>query len=180
MAREILQLIVVSVIFLLSLGGACVLFRWFQATAVIKGLKHQAGGALAGFLLIFGALDLSYYKFISAAPDGDHGWTIVGEVRLDGRPDHGTVEVSVVPPMPRDLSRPNGEFRLRDVEVGEDGWPELQISMPGYNQATGFVVDDWAADIDHKHKRIRLAGPIVLTPEPADGEVSEGSFFPET
>lgn len=49
-------LIAVAVIFSLSLGGAYVLFQTLKATAVMKTVRGQAGGALAGFLMVFSAL----------------------------------------------------------------------------------------------------------------------------
>lgn len=55
-------LVVVTVIFLLSLIGSFVLFRFFKSMAIIKGKTYQAGGAVAGFILLYSVLYGSYYK----------------------------------------------------------------------------------------------------------------------
>jgi hypothetical protein len=40
-------------LFLMSLVGAVVLFKFFESTAVVKSKQYQAGGAIAGFIIIF-------------------------------------------------------------------------------------------------------------------------------
>lgn len=55
-------LAVVAGIFLLSLIGAVVLFKFFRSTAIITGKTYQAGGAIAGFILLYSVLYGSYYK----------------------------------------------------------------------------------------------------------------------
>jgi hypothetical protein len=52
-------LLVLPVLFGLSLLAAIVLFGFFKATAVIKTKSYQAGGAIAGFIIVF--LMLSTY-----------------------------------------------------------------------------------------------------------------------
>jgi len=56
------SLTVVGTIFLLSLLGAVVLFRFFKSSAMIKRSTYQAGGAVAGFIVIYGLLTGSYYQ----------------------------------------------------------------------------------------------------------------------
>ncbi len=56
------QLIVAAVLFLLSLLGAYVLFKVLKSAALIKRPGYQAGGALAGFLLLFGTLTMAHFK----------------------------------------------------------------------------------------------------------------------
>ena len=53
-------LIVVSTLFSLSLLGAFVLFYFLKATAVVKNKRYQAGGALAGFIVLYSALSGSH------------------------------------------------------------------------------------------------------------------------
>ncbi len=53
---------IVAVFFLLSLAGAYVLFKVLKSSAVIERPGYQAGGALAGFLLIFASLALTHQK----------------------------------------------------------------------------------------------------------------------
>lgn len=63
------QLIVAVVLFLLSLLGAYVLFKVLKSAAWIKRPDYQAGGALAGFLLIFATLSMTHYKLSALESD---------------------------------------------------------------------------------------------------------------
>jgi hypothetical protein len=55
-------LIVITLLFLLSFTAAVVLFAFFKSTAVIRSTKYQAGGAIAGFMLVYGILYPSYQR----------------------------------------------------------------------------------------------------------------------
>lgn len=50
----------ITTFFLLSLAGAIVLFRFFRSSAMVKHKTYQAGGAIAGFVIIYGILFASY------------------------------------------------------------------------------------------------------------------------
>jgi len=58
---------VVAILFALSLSGAWVLFKLLQSTASISKKEYQMGGAAAGFLIIYGALNLSYTSIAKAS-----------------------------------------------------------------------------------------------------------------
>ncbi len=53
-------LVVVTLLFLLSLVAAVILFAFFKSTAIITTPKYQAGGAIAGFMLVYLLLYPSY------------------------------------------------------------------------------------------------------------------------
>ena len=53
---------VVAAVFALSLLGAVVLFHFFKSSALIKQKTYQAGGAVAGFIVIYGLLFASYHQ----------------------------------------------------------------------------------------------------------------------
>ena len=53
---------IVAAVFLLSLLGAVILFKFFESTALIREKAYQAGGAFAGFVIIYGLLFTSYYR----------------------------------------------------------------------------------------------------------------------
>lgn len=57
---DISMLLTVVVVFLMSLGGTYVLFKFLESYAKIENKKYLAGGAIAGFILIFGALTTFY------------------------------------------------------------------------------------------------------------------------
>jgi len=56
------DLLAVGIIFLLSLTGAIVLFKFLKSSALIKNEKYKAGGAIAGFIILFGVIFGSYYE----------------------------------------------------------------------------------------------------------------------
>jgi hypothetical protein len=58
--ESVSSLTAVAVLFACSLVAALVLFKILQSTAAIQKKEYQVGGAAAGFLLIYGALYLSY------------------------------------------------------------------------------------------------------------------------
>lgn len=59
---DIVSLIIIIVLFLLSLTAAVILFAFFKSTAVVTSKRYQAGGAIAGFIIVFGLLHLSFVK----------------------------------------------------------------------------------------------------------------------
>ena len=54
------SLVVVIMIFLMSMAGAYILFKTLKATAIIKNAKFQAGGALAGFIILYATMFQSF------------------------------------------------------------------------------------------------------------------------
>lgn len=59
----------ISAFFLLSLLGAYVLFKYLKSEAQVSSRWYQAGGALAGFVIIYGLLYGSYYQIVSHGPE---------------------------------------------------------------------------------------------------------------
>lgn len=55
-------LVVVPILFALSLLASVILFKFFKSTAVVRSTKYQAGGAIAGFIIVYGILHMSFYK----------------------------------------------------------------------------------------------------------------------
>lgn len=53
-------LLVVACLFGLSLFAAVILFKFLQSTALIENKRYRAGGAIAGFIIVYGMLHTSY------------------------------------------------------------------------------------------------------------------------
>jgi hypothetical protein len=53
---------IVALCFALSLVGAVVLFKFLKSSALVKNKSYRAGGALAGFVIIYGVLFGSILK----------------------------------------------------------------------------------------------------------------------
>lgn len=56
------NLLLIASFFFLSLVGAVVLFKFFKSTAAVQSKQYQAGGAIAGFIIIFMLLTFSYER----------------------------------------------------------------------------------------------------------------------
>lgn len=179
-------LVAVSAIFFLALVGAVVLFRFLKATAVFKTVQGQAGGALAGFLMIFAALDGTYLhlapgaaeiqKLLSAneelearlAEVDTELWAFTGRVETsEGKPP-GDVEVRVLPPAPQALLDGGREFRLEHVEVVSGVWPQLQLSAQGFYPETVLLESD-DLELHPEHKLAVIKAPVTLEPDPLAG-----------
>lgn len=127
-------LLVITVIFILSLVGAIVLFKFLKSTAIIKKTEYQASGAIAGFLLIFGMLYGSFYQLSSSEPEQ---WTVTGTVKRKGDSVHENIMVRQIPPKPSALTDSSGSFRMYDVKVlMKEGWPALYVESEGYYPKT--------------------------------------------
>ena len=156
-------LVAVSAIFLLSLIGAVVMFRFLKATAVFKTVQGQASGALAGFLMILAALGGIYLKLTPGTADAEL-WTITGRVETEGSNQPRYVEVRVLPPPPQGLTNGGRDFRLEHVEVVSGVWPELQLSATGFFPETVLLK---AGDLElyPERKLAVIKKPLALAPE---------------
>jgi len=173
-------LVAVGAIFLLALVGAVVLFRFLKATAVFKTVQGQASGALAGFLMIFGALDGTYMHLAPGSAEMEELrstivelearlaevdtelWTFTGRVGTPEGSRPADVEVRVLPPAPLTLVDGGRDFRLEHVEV---------VQHKVYTDPRGRFafrnLDAGAYDL-----RIRYGGR-VLTQRTNDGSVRQ-------
>lgn len=58
------ELSAVAVVFLLSLVGAWVLFKWLSSTAAVTKKEYQLGGAAAGCVILFSVLYAAYNHLV--------------------------------------------------------------------------------------------------------------------
>jgi hypothetical protein len=162
-------LVLVGVIFLLSLVGALVLFKVLQSTAIIQRKGYQAGGALAGFLLIFAALYGAYHQLNAQQQSANEVWTVVGEVNLENDDQNSQeVEVSLMPPPPTTLSENGGDFRFDRIPISVNGPLELKFQIDGY-LTESLLVDENLAFYDSDNRRITLKEPVTLVPSSRTG-----------
>ena len=96
----------VSIFFLLSLIGAVVLFKFLRSAALIKNSKYQAGGAVAGFLLIYGALFGSYSRLVEAST-----------IRVAGTVSPSQYPLKVILAMGEAAPDSNGNFSIDTARV---------------------------------------------------------------
>lgn len=164
-----IMLIPLSVMFTLSLVGSIILFRFLKSSATIKKKSYQAGGAIAGFILIYGLLFASFdsmYKNEKSNEWKPEKWKIRGTVLLPDKNVHDGISVKIIPDLPDAQSYVTGEFVLEGVNVIPNqlpnGLPDLTFNsdhgLEGYYQRP--------ISLDSENTRIfREKKEIVLIPE---------------
>jgi hypothetical protein len=170
------MLIPLSVMFTLSLVGSIILFRFLKSSATIKKKSYQAGGAIAGFILIYGLLFTSFNSMNNSerlkTPDK---WTIKGKVLLQDANTHEGITVKHIPETPEILSKKNGEFRLENVAVFPNqfpnGLPELYFNS-GRENYHELPIDLSTEDVEinEDKKQITLKKALELTKIELGGE----------
>lgn len=170
-----IMLIPLSVMFTLSLVGSVILFRFLKSSATIKKKSYQAGGAIAGFILIYGLLYASFnnmYKDKNTQDLDPEGWTITGTVLMEGANINDGITVQELSPTA--LSFQNGSFYLNGVKKypkkllvlsfkGKDEYIEDQLKIDIQNE-NGLI-----ESIDEKNKVITIK-PVVLPKIESGGE----------
>ena len=152
-------LLSLAAIFVLSLVGAVVLFKYLQSTAIIKKKGWQASGAVAGFILIFGLLAKTYDEI--RKPDYSE-WTIKGVVEKADAPIHDGITVKHRPPITSTLSDKSGDFVFENVKIfPKEPTQDLNFELEGYFPYTQPLNDD-AITKDKKTKTIILKNKVVL------------------
>jgi hypothetical protein len=163
-------LIPLSVIFTLSLVGSIVLFRFLKSSATIKKRTYQAGGAIAGFILIYGLLYTSFnswYKNEIEEKWKSEQWTIKGTVLMRDDCKHEGIAVRHIPDAPSAESRSNGEFRMEGVEIfpGKlpNGLPALEFDS-GRDEFHGIILElnKDNVEINREKKQVILKNEITL------------------
>jgi len=147
-------LLVISVIFLLSLAGAVILFKFFKSSAFISSRKYQAGGAIAGFVIIYGLLYTSYARIEQSQYN-----RIIDEYRkmkqvstIPGRVNPVVDHTKIL--LASEVSEPDvqGRFNIKyrgglsgegDVPIyvlGENGWVKKYVDMDTLNIDKGLHI----------------------------------------
>ena len=147
------SLIPIIVIFCLSLAGSFILFKFLKSSATIKKPTYQAGGAIAGFILIYGLL-FSSFRFLYKPSEK---WTIIGTVIKEEAPLHDGITVKLIPPSPSAITNSLGTFTLENVKVIKgEGWPELSFECNGFHPHRLIINDESIKSLHKGKKEIRL------------------------
>ena len=133
-------LIVVSVIFLLSLIGAAVLFKFFESSALVKSRKYKAGGAVAGFIIIYALLYGSFDRIQQSQYDAEECRQLQEVYQVSGKiipkPDLGHVILAAAVEFPDmdgrfnlearclDKTDSNGELRIYVIDQEGEFYPK--------------------------------------------------------
>ncbi|HEY9123221.1 MAG TPA: hypothetical protein PK252_09005 [Bacteroidales bacterium] len=146
-------LVVFSLSFVLSMVAAFVLFKFLQSTAVINNKNYQAGGALAGFIIVLGASYMMINNLLKTTSTIDqpqpqvveNTWTLVGNVKLVGKNVNDGIKVSIQPPSPTTSTDFNGDFRMDNISTShgfsKKSNPAIKLEYPGYLPRTVYLYD---------------------------------------
>ncbi len=163
-------IILLVVLFVISLSGAVVLFKYLKSSAVIRKSSYQAGGAIAGFLLIFSLFSGIFYSWLKFQaedkPKGYEEWTLKGVVKKKGSQIHDGIIAKFQPPSPHTMSDANGEFRLDDILVipgkEKERNPEIQLRCQGYFPKSIELYDTSKVERIAEGKLFRLKDTVKL------------------
>jgi len=161
-------LIAISTILFLSLLAAVILFKFLESSAIIEKREHRVGGALAGFLLIFSSLSLTYIRLDPhPANVPQKTWTISGFVDYRGETSFSDLRIE---PAPDQLSvvGNDGKFSLRNVPWVDDTLIELYVGETGQT----LLLDNENSRINELTKVIRLRDPWKLVDQSVSNEVT--------
>lgn len=163
---------VVIGLFCASLFGAFVLFRFLQSTALITEKRYQAGGAIAGFILIFSVLSSLWWSATWKLADDQRKieearalqvqaaeWSVDGEVREEGVAIPYQISVAQAPAATVDRG---GHFTLIGARTFKNRYPRLYIQGDDAHIPATLEITEEIARIDHGSSEITLKGPVQL------------------
>lgn len=160
------DLLVVLVFFFSSLGGVVILFKYLASTA--ETTPRRFGGGLAGFIVVFGSLYLSYSRLFEKGYAALGYFLLFQIIALFGswilfRKLESTAEVMIQRPELREL-------------VGHDVIQNLRIGggLAGYVVLYGILYSLYVANVDDKiraqyHWHQEAVGPAKVISRYFDG-----------
>jgi hypothetical protein len=134
---------------LISLLIAFILFKYLKSSAMVKKTGYQAGGAIAGFIIVFSILMASYLKLKNSEVETKKDllnnskipYTISGRVLKTDSDNHDGVRVTLYPPASKAITDPTGRFaiegmRFSQVDIDSMDIIRLAIDVEGYTSNT--------------------------------------------
>lgn len=134
---------------LISLMIAFILFKYLKSSAMVKKTGYQAGGAIAGFIIVFSILMGSYIKLKNSEVETKKDlisnskipYTISGRVLKMDNDNNDGVRVTLYPPASKAISDPTGRFsiegiRLSQVDIDSMDIIRLAVDVDGYTSNT--------------------------------------------
>ena len=157
---------VVTVLFVLSLLAAWILFKFLQSTAAITKKEYQMGGAAAGFLIIYGALYYSYSGLAKSALDDSKRQLAACQVALKTSGDNN-VEVPIKGVVDPPLRNAQIVFATRIFPLPDDGtfrFSARQSDIKSNNPAAIYIINEQEhnylqLDQDEDFRNIRITLP---------------------
>lgn len=164
-----------AVAFCASLLATVILFYFLKSTAEIVNPKFRAGGALAGFIIIFyisyNSTDKYLQKYLRNDDNKPKLYNIEGFVLLDSSYTHGGTEVMEIPPTLTSYSTKDGFYLLRGVEINPKTTKSIQI---GFSHGDSYyqtgIFDSTQFSIDNDKMTIRIHDTVKLRKHPIQSQ----------
>ncbi len=162
-SNDMNPLLTIGIIFSLSLVGAIVLFKCLKSSAMIQKASYQAGGAVAGFILIYSMLYYSYSEI--NAVSGPQRWTVEGQIQLENA-EFDSQDLTILVKPPENHLYHSGAFVIEKVPIKYPFGtrkPSLIVTKTGY-KPTEIILDNSQPNIicNQKTKNIKIKPPIAL------------------
>ncbi|MCX6276656.1 MAG: hypothetical protein NT004_00995 [Bacteroidetes bacterium] len=142
-------LVILIADFVLSLIATFVLFRFLKSSATIIKAEWRAGGAIAGFILIFSMAFYFSDSWLEKYIYTTKRFNISGTVLLDSCFYHDGTYIEELPPVSHILSEKDGGYTLMGVGFKSKKIKEVTISFQHENfipikhtfKENGFTID---------------------------------------
>lgn len=121
--------------FVLSLLATWILFRFLKSNASIIQPKWRAGGAIAGFILIFGMSFSFSDSWLSKYIYTTQRFNVSGTVMLDKGYMHDGTTVEEMPPATHALSENDGNYTLQGIRYDARNITEVTVAF----RREGFI-----------------------------------------
>ena len=147
---------------IISLFIAFILFKYLKSSASFKDKTtgYKAGGAIAGFIIVFGILFGSYMKLTSSQNDYNmkltsslndyksivaqnerNPYTVIGKVKKLDNPNNEAVKITIYPPSSNGRSDRSGTYTidryyLSQVDLENLEFIRLSVVADGYADGT--------------------------------------------
>jgi hypothetical protein len=163
---------------IISLFIAFILFKYLKSSASFKDKTtgYQAGGAIAGFIIVFSILFGSYVKLNGSLNDYKSfvqknervPYTIFGKVKKLDNANNDGVTITLYPPASKGISDRTGRFtiegiRLSQVDIDSLEVLSLAVDVDGYAVNT-LELPKGKFHIREYDKQISIDTIITLTP----------------
>jgi hypothetical protein len=135
----------------------------------IKKSRVIAGGALAGFIILFGLITNFYYYLETEECKNKwkhQPWTITGHIVKENDQLYRGINVNYIPHQPAfRINGADGSFSLYRVMICKSiKWPTLQFSCNGY-MPDNYKLTHKNVDVDEDSKIIQLKHKVFLERE---------------
>jgi hypothetical protein len=157
-------LVILVAVFTLSLFATFILFRFLKSTATVIKAKWRAGGAIAGFIIIFSMAFYSTDSWLQKYVFNNRRFNITGVALLDSSYYHDGITVREMPNPAHCLTNEKGMYTLTGVDFKDKDITQISLSFMREKYLskddTTFFAKDFT--VDEKRLLITIKDAILL------------------